>query len=260
MKCQANKARDPAAEALKLRRQRLKQFNNALSVMMEDGYTATVASTCSPDAVEKLRLETVRAFMCCGCPLKYIDGLMPFFNRHALHVGTNSSHLGQYIPDVVMSERLKMQKEFAETALGLLVSFFLDGTQHHGKEVCNVVSRWIHSETFQPVQRLVHLGFLKNSMNAEAIVAEARVAKEKLTSADVIPIPVAVHHDRVAANYAAARTLKEIHRWTFVVIGCVPHTCDNSGKRFETSALNKMQQALNAMIKNSLKIQVQSSE
>ena len=242
-----------------MRKTRLKQFNDALGAMMEPGYTATAASTCSPDAVEKLRLETVRAFMCCGCPLKYIDGLLPFFNRHSIHVGTNANHLGQYIPDVAMSERIKIQKEFAETALDLLVSFFSDGSQHHGREVCNVVARWIHYKTFMPIQRLVHLGFLKNSMNANAIVAENRVAKEKLTLAvehAVIPKPVATHHDRVAANYAAARILKNVHNWYIVVIGCIPHTVDNSGKKFETNALTKMQQTLNGMMRISLKIQV----
>ena len=72
--------------------------------MMEDGYTVTVSSTCSPDSTEKLRLEIVRAFMCCGCPLRYINGLMPFFDRHSIHVGTSDTHLKDYVPDVGMSE------------------------------------------------------------------------------------------------------------------------------------------------------------
>ena len=110
-----------------------------------------------------------------------------------------------------------------------------------------------------PIQRLIHLGFLKNSMDAEAIVAENRVAKEKLTRTEenaVIPVPVAIHHDRVAANYVVSRTLRDVHDWYVVVIGCVPHTVDNAGKKFETETLTKMQQTVNAMMRISLKVQV----
>ena len=228
---------------------------------MDEGSSATLKSSCLPTVIEKFRLETVRAFMCCACPLKYIDGLRPFLERHGMNVGTHSSNLGQYIPDVATSERIAIQQEFQNSVYSL-VSFFTDGTQHHGAEVCNVVARWINTSTFQPVQRLVHLGFLKNSMDVNAIVAEVRIAKEKLTSTgpaselQAVPIPVAIHHDRVSANYAAGRTLKEKHNWHLVTIGCVPHTIDNAGKKFETPTLTKMQKSLNAMLRISLKIKV----
>ena len=45
---------------------------------------------------------------------------------------------------------------------------------------CNIVCRWTHKETFQPIQRLVHLGFLKSSMDSATTVSEVFKGVEKL--------------------------------------------------------------------------------
>ena len=61
------------------------------------------------------------------------------------------------------------QKEISETMLDSLYSAFTDGTGDDGAEMCNVVVRWVHEETFQPLQRCDLLSMLGHPMNAEDI-------------------------------------------------------------------------------------------
>ena len=208
---QENQKRQPVKNVLELRQLRLAAAQDALNTLM---IKASVEGQHVDMKTVKLRAEITRAFMCVGAPLRYIDGLNNFLSRNGIEVGTTGTHLSEYIPDIAMGEKLEIQFEFLRTAIGGLVSFMNDGTLHHGSEVCCVVGRWIHCETFQPVQRLIHLGFLLSSMDHLAIVAEVLKALEKLemdSYQNVTPILVVLNHDRVSANYAAVARLNDHH-------------------------------------------------
>ena len=242
--------------ALKLQQDHIKGMHNALEVLMTPG---TVEGSCVDSKTQKLRMEITRAFMCVGAPLTLIDGLSVFFNRWDLNVGTTSRHLRENIPFIAMSEKLKIQEEFMETAFMGLVSMAIDGCLHHGAEVCSTVSRWINSFTFQPVQRLVHLGYLESSLDHMAIISELFKSLEKLERDclnNVKPTLVSVNHDRVSANYAAVRKLINEYSFQLVGIGCFPHTIDNAGKQFHIPLLRYLQKLLNAMLKNSAKVKL----
>ena len=126
-------------------------------------------ATCS-SAQLKERVEYTRMMIICGIPINKFDKMKTYLRRKNCDITCSLSDLSYLIPAIREAELATIKKEMSDTMLGSLYSMFTDGTGDDGAEMCNVVIRWVHVKTFQPIQRCVLLSMLGHPMTAEDIV------------------------------------------------------------------------------------------
>ena len=123
---------------------------------------------CKP-AQLKERIDYVHMMIICDIPINKFDSMKTYLRRHDCDITCDRSQLLYLIPAVREAEIATIKKEISATMLGSLYSAFTDGTGDDGAEMCNVVVRWVHEETFQPLQRCALLSMLGHPMNVEDI-------------------------------------------------------------------------------------------
>ena len=119
----------------------------------------------------KIRVELTNMMLLCGIPLGKMKQMRPYLRRNKIDVTCDVAELSELVPAIRHAEINQIKKEIKDTMLGTLFSAITDGTTDDGAEICNVVFRWVHNETFQPIQRLVLMSMLGQPMNAEHIVS-----------------------------------------------------------------------------------------
>ena len=189
------------------------------------------------------RLRVVEEFLRAGIPLAKIDDLRGILEEGALRL-THSSHLADYIPPILRTEKQKVRKELE----GKHVSVVFDGTTRMG-EALAVVVRYCSGWTIK--QKLVRLSMLAKSLCGE------EVAREVLTVLSTeLGIPsshlLAIMRDRASVNNVAVRTIAIMYP-SAMDIGCFSHTLNNVGEKFQVPTLDKFMKHWEEIFKHSHK-------
>ena len=189
------------------------------------------------------RTRVVEGFLRAGIPLVKIDEVHGLLEEGSFRL-THSSHLSDYIPPILKSEKQSIQKEIE----GKEVSVVFDGTSRLG-EALAVVLRYCSGWTIK--QKLVRLPMLAKSMCGE------EVAREVLS---VLSTELGIHgshllavmRDRASVNNVAVRNIGILYPLA-MDIGCFSHTLCHVGEKFQVPTITKFMQHWEQMFKHSHK-------
>ena len=145
------------------------------------------------------------------------------------------------IPFIQKIERGAVAREIA----GCNILIIFDDTCHSGEALC-IVIRYI-TDDLSIEQRLVALKMLQESLTGEKIACEL-ISTLSIQSTALL----ACMRDRAATNNVALRTLKDVYP-SIVDIGCLSHTIDHVGEKFETPVLDEFISAWNRLFVRSYK-------
>ena len=145
---------------------------------------------------------------------------------------TDSTHLAQYTPFVLETEKERIGKEIKEAEF---VSTIFDGSTQQG-EALVVLIRFISPE-FEIKQFLGRFHILSKSLTGE------QLAREIITTLSTdLRLPerkvIAAIQDGASVNGAALNRVRTIMYPQMVDIICSSHSLDNVGKRFDTPTLD----------------------
>ena len=176
------------------------------------------------------RVKVVMAFMKSGIPLWKLEcsDLRNLLDQNGYRL-TDPRHLLDLVPFILREERACIQSEVQ----GKYLSVVFDGTSRLG-EVLAVVVRFISNWSIE--QRLVRLEFLQKSLNGEEL-ARQLLGTLSVTLGIESDKLIAVMHDRVSVNQAAMRIVQVVYP-TIMDIGCISHTLDRVGDKFQVPTLH----------------------
>ena len=170
------------------------------------------------------------AFMRAGIPLWKLDcfDLRNLLEQNGYRL-TDPRHLLDIVPFILRKERACIRSEIQ----GKYLSVVFDGTSRLG-EVLAVVVRFISDWSTE--QRLVRLEFLQKSLNGEELARQLLGTLSVSLGIESDKL-IAVMHDRASVNQAAMRTVQVIYP-TILDIGCISHTLDIVGDKFNVPTLH----------------------
>ena len=142
---------------------------------------------------------------------------------------TDPRHLLDMVPFILREERTSTRSEIK----GKYLSVVFDGTSRLG-EVLAVVVRFISNWNIE--QLLVRLEFLQKSLNGEEL-ARQLLGTLSVTLGIESDKLIAVMHDRANVNRAAMRIVQVVYP-TIIDIGCISHTIDIVGDKFQVPKLH----------------------
>ena len=116
------------------------------------------------------RVEAVTACLQAGIPLAKLNIIRPLLERNN-HRLTEATHLAQYVPFVLKTEKERIREEVSEAEF---VSVLFDGSTRQG-EALAVIVRFVDKE-FEIQQLLVRLNVLAKSLNAQQLAREIIIA------------------------------------------------------------------------------------
>ena len=176
------------------------------------------------------RVQVVMAFMRAGIPLWKLDcsDLRNLLEQNGYRL-TDPRHLLDIVPFILRKERACIRSEIQ----GKYLSVVFDGTTRLG-EVLAVVVRFISDWSIE--QRLVRLEFLQKSLNGEELARQLLGTLSVSLGIESDKL-IAVMHDRASVNQAAMRTVQVIYP-TILDIGCISHTLDIVGDKFNVPTLH----------------------
>lgn len=134
---------------------------------------------------------------------------------------------------------------------GTLCSMICDGTTRLG-EVFNVLVRFICTTSTNKVvtkQLLIHLGFLKSTLDSGEICGELKKAmnSRRMNAMDVIALSM----DGCAPNITAHRQMEEHEQVKWLLLLCLSHMASNAGKQAGFPTLKKFWTLLQKIFANS---------
>ena len=197
-----------------------------VSILSGTGLTAAVS-----DEVTVQCIQTVTTFLRAGVPLAKVKLLRPLIENNNFRL-TDSTHLAQYIPFVLETEKERIGKEIKEAEF---VSTIFDGSTRQG-EALAVLIRFVSPE-FEIKQFLGRFHVLSKSLTGE------QLAREIITTLSPdLCLPerkvIAAIRDGASVNGAALNHVRTIMYPQMVDIICLSHSLDNVGKRFDTPTLD----------------------
>ena len=101
-----------------------------MSILSGTGLTVAVS-----DEVTVQRIQTVTTFLRAGVPLAKLKLLRPLIENNNFHL-TDSTHLVQYIPFVLQTEKERIGKEIKEAEF---VSTIFDGSTRQGEALAVLI-------------------------------------------------------------------------------------------------------------------------
>lgn len=133
-----------------------------------------------PVHVTNRRWEVTETLMLAGVPLAKVDGPLGR-TLEAGNVGafTSATHMAQFIPLIVETERIKLRKVF-EGHMG--INF--DGATWFGQDAFAMIGRKIDPITFEPVERLLALRLFDNAFTGENTASVVLQVLSRLYSID----------------------------------------------------------------------------
>ena len=175
------------------------------------------------------RVRVVEQFLQAGIPLAKIDKLRGLLEEGVLRL-SHSSHLADYIPFILQSEKQAIRKELE----GKEVSVVFDGTSRLGEALAIVVR---YCCGWKIKQKLVRLSMLAKTLCGEEVARELLAV---LSTELGIPSShlLAVMRDRASVNNVAVRTLTIMYPFA-IDIGCFSHTLSHVGEHFKVPSLDK---------------------
>ena len=188
-------------------------------------------------------MKVVEQFLRAGIPLAKVDSLRSLLEEGALKL-THSSHLADYIPVIHGEEKKQIRREIDCQ----YVSVIFDGTTHIGEALAIVVR--FHSG-WKIQQRLVRMSLLAKSLTGEEVTREVLTV---LSTELGIPAShvIAAMRDRASVNNVAMQTVSIMYPQV-MDIGCMSHTLDHLGSRFELPTLSKFMKHWEVIFKHSPK-------
>lgn len=183
-----------------------------------------------PDDHQVFCVKVVTTFLRAGVPLTKLDAFRHVLEERAYRLSSRHS-LSDMIPFILKREKAQLMEELT----GHFMSLIFDGTCRLGEALC-VIDRFL-SDDWCIEQRLVALKMLQKSLTGEEIVREVVSTLSidyHISSTSVL----ASMRDRAATNNVALRTLKVLYPH-IVDIGCLSHTIDHVGEKFDTPVLSE---------------------
>ena len=197
-----------------------------VSILSGTGLTAAVS-----DEVTVQRIQTVTTFLQAGVPLAKVKLLRPLIENNNFRL-TDSTHLAQYIPFVLETEKERIGKEIKEAEF---VSTIFDGSTRQGEALAVLIC--FISPEFEIKQFLGRFHVLSKSLTRE------QLAREIITTLSTdLRLPerkvIAAIPDGASVNGAALNHVRTIMYPQMIDIICSSCSLDNVGKRFDTPTLD----------------------
>ena len=197
-----------------------------------------------PEAQQVFRVKVVSAFLRAAVPISKLHFFKELLEEGGYRLCDKRS-LFDLIPFIQKREREAVAREIA----GRNISIIFDGTCHLGEALC-IVIRYI-TDDLSIEQRLVALKMLQKSLTGEEIARE--LISTLSIQYHITPTALlACMRDRAATNNVALRTLKVVYP-SIVDIGCLSHTIDHVGEKFETPVLDEFISAWISLFAHSYK-------
>ena len=152
---------------------------------------------------KRISLRVFRLTTNAGIPLAKLNIIRPLLERNN-HRLTEATHLAQYVPFVLETEKERIREEVSEAEF---VSVLFDGSTRQG-EALAVIVRFVDKE-FEIQQLLVRLNVLAKSLNAQQLAREIIIA---LSNDLRLPMEkvIAAIRDGASVNTAAMQHVSTI--------------------------------------------------
>ena len=139
--------------------------------------------------------------------------------------------MSDLIPFAHQEEQRRVKAEIQ----GQKVSVIFDGTSRIG-EAMAIILRFVDKD-WSIQHRLIHLQLLAKSMNGEEIARELVSVLQVQYNVGSSSL-IAATRDRASVNNVAMSFVRVMYP-SILDIGCLSHTIDNSGDKFNTPTLNE---------------------
>uniref|UniRef100_A0A1X7U381 DUF4371 domain-containing protein n=1 Tax=Amphimedon queenslandica TaxID=400682 RepID=A0A1X7U381_AMPQE len=181
-----------------------------------------------PEAQRIFRVKVAMTFLRAGVPFEKVFYFRELLEESAYRL-VDKRHLLDIIPFILKEEKAQIKKEIEDK----FVSVIFDGTSRLG-EVLVVLLRYVHQMKIE--QRLVRVELLAKSLKGEEVAREL-ISILSVTLGIKTGLFIAAMRDRASVNNVAVCTLSIVYP-SLLDVGCIAHTLDHVGEKFQTTVLN----------------------